>query len=405
MLTFVNISQMPPYLSASHFDDWLVKFNHSLAEIGLSKWDTHKHNISVELSNEKKNEQYGTLTIEELKDIIRTYWGNHKEIEEILDKIDNYDDYHKILQELMGVIYRIYPERDCRNPEELLALLEELEFEIPVLGEYINRQKLIILYIPNIEKAAVDHGNKPPYEFEKVFVHELFHAYHYGDYIEELAQRHDYTCKVVKESLASAFEWFYCVENKIKGDNELKNSWYKYSMLFYPYSGARRLLSEVGSLTGRYCLNSKKFREIYEESLKDMDCALRDLLYSYEFYRIKNLIHIYKKKTNTDLRQAFDKLMKMDDIGVIAHREITSIIRQPKNRRLIQLLLDLDYSYEHFHATQYPILSTAPMLDRSGRVKSYSKAVHRIGKKEYFLTQQWNTKQIDLLLDWIWAHR
>ena len=108
-----------------------------------------------------------------------------------------------------------------------------------------------------------------------------------------------------------------------------------------------------------------------------------------------------KQKT----KRSFDTLMKQDLISVIAQREITSIIRQKKNRRLIPQLMDLNYSNKNFHATQYPILATAPMLDSAGREKSYADPVLRIGKTNYYLTAQWNKDHLDLLLDWIWQHR
>ena len=126
----LDATRMPAYLRAGHFIAWLKKFNELLNKIGLLEWNFSKANINIEFSNEEKKKLYGTLTIEELKEIICDSWGVHKEIEEILDKIDNYDDYHKLLQELMGAIYRIYPERDCRNPEELHTLLEELAMQL-----------------------------------------------------------------------------------------------------------------------------------------------------------------------------------------------------------------------------------------------------------------------------------
>ena len=126
-------------------------------------------------------------------------------------------------------------------------------------------------------------------------------------------------------------------------------------------------------------------------------------LVEYE-YKIKNLI-LYREKevVVTNLRKAFDTLMKQDTIGKIAQREIPAIIR--KNRLIIPMLLDLNYSKTHFHTTQYPILATKPMIDGSGVNRSYSKPVHIIGKTKYYLNSQWDKKQFNLLLDWIWANR
>ena len=163
--------------------------------------------------------------------------------------------------------------------------------------------------------------------------------------------------------------------------------------MVYPYSGAQYLIDSASLL-----LIDFDFCNVFQMSLTDMDGALRVLLPLHLFYAIKNHKAI-------DMRLAFDKLMKKDPIGVIAHREITSIIRKPENRLLIPDLMDLSYSNKHFHATQYPILAIAPMLDKAGRKKSYSDPVHSYGKKEFYLTQQWSEDQLDLLLDWIWEHR
>ena len=291
----IDTTQMPSYLRNAHFIAWLRKFNQLLVKIGLPEWKLAKLDLSVVFSDEEKTERFGSLTIEELKEIIRDTWGTSEEIEEILEKINSIEDYREFIQELMSAIHHICSGNDYTNPEYLYSYLEELEFDMPVLGRYINDEKLIVLYIPNIERAAVEHGNTSSREIEKVFIHELFHAYHYNNDKGELISRHDYTSKVVKESLASAFEWLYCVENNIKGEDELRSSWYNHSVVFYPYSGAVGLLSEIGRFTGKYCLNSKKFCDVFEKSLKDVDSALRVLLDSYNFYRIKNSIQIRKK--------------------------------------------------------------------------------------------------------------
>ena len=405
----IDTAFMPSYLRKAHFAVWLRKFGQLLDKIidsRFPKWNCYRANISIEFSDEEKANRYGSLTIDEVKEIIRDTWGKHKEIEEILSKISSLDDYRKLIQELMGAIHLIYRNEECESPEKLHSLLNEMEFEMPVLGEYINEDKKIILYTINIEKAADKCGNIPSREFEKVFIHELFHAYHYLDDKEELLKRRDYTASVVKESLASAFEWFYCVENKIKGADELKSSWDKHSVVFYPYSGAKNLLSETTKrfASWEHPLDTTEFRAIFAYSLDNMDSALRHLLDSHDFYKIKNLILYREKKAGVlNSRKAFDDLMKQDAIGEIAHREIPSIIR--KNRLLIPQLMDLDYSKNNFHATQYPILSTSPMLDKAGRKKSYSDPVHTIGNQEFYLSAQWNEKQLDFLLDWIWANR
>lgn len=407
MFTFVNISQMPSYLSKSLFDDSLGNFNHLLVKIGLSPWNIYKHDISIAFSNEKKRKQYGTLTIEELKDIIRDIWGNHKEIEEILDKIDTHDAYRKCIQELIHNIYLIYPDRNCKNPEELYAFLEDVAFEISVLGEYFDNEKRIVLYTLNIEKAADDHSNPLPLEFEKVFIHELFHAYHYGDYIEELVERHDYTSLVVVESLASAFEWAYCEENKIAGSDDLQNSWFNYPIIRYPYSGAKRLLSDVTPLAGHHSLNNKKFSEVYNKSLTDMDGALRILLLSYDFYRIKNLIYSHKKEivvksktcsTYTD----FCIAMKEKKLGQIVKEEIPPIIS--KNPSLANDLLEEKYCRKNFSISASMLSDTQVFLPCGDR-KYYANPMVNANGNMYYLYMHWRESHRKAVLNWIWTHR
>lgn len=407
----LDTDQIPPYLRSEHFAIWIHKFNHVLEKIGLSAWRYADIELNIRFSNERKTDSYGSLTISELKETIRGTWGTSKEIEDILSKINNKEDFRKLIQELMGVLCRLCHDDDPRNPEEIYSYLNELIFEVVVLGEYIHTTQEIVLYTKNIEDAAEKNGNSVTREFEKVFAHELFHAYHYANDKREMINRQDYTSKVVKESLASAFEWFYCDENKINGADRLKSSWYDNRVFYYPYSGARTLLSATGRFSEFYCLNRKKFSEIYNKSLEDMDDAMRRLLDSYDFYEIKNAGQIKRKivkKTvvKSDLRAAFDELMKQDKIAIIAQREIPSIIRQSKNRLLIPCLLDIDYCNRTFNLTQYPVLATSPMYDDSGRVRSYIDPVLRLGKTNYYLCAQWDkNRHLEPLLDWIWENR
>jgi hypothetical protein len=407
----LNTDQMPSCLRSEHFAIWIHKFNRVLEKIGLSAWRYADIEVNIQFSNERKTDSYGTLTISELKTIIRETWGTSKEIEDILSKINNKEDCRKLIQELMGVLCSIRHDDDPRNPEEIYSYLNDLIFEVSVLGEYIHKTQEIVLYTKNIEDAAEKNGNSVSREFEKVFAHELFHAYHYANDKGELINRHDYTSKVVKESLASAFEWFYCEENKINGADRLKSSWYDNRVFYYPYSGARNLLSATGGFSECNCLNRRKFSDIYNKSLEDMDDAMRRLLDSYDFYEIKNAGQIKRKivkkpVVKSDLRATFDELMKQDKIAIIAQREIPSIIRQSKNRLLIPCLLDIDYCYRTFNLTQYPVLATSPMYDDSGRVRSYIDPVLRLGKTNYYLCAQWDkNRHLEPLLDWIWENR
>lgn len=128
-------------------------------------------------------------------------------------------------------------------------------------------------------------------EYEHIFAHELFHAIHYYFGKTELAKRLDYTSRVVKESLASYFEYTYCdLKNFYNTKCALKEDWDEISVVDYPYSGAR------------YFLGDSHFNDILKISTKDMDKALRELMTRYagpkcsikqlsvieKFYGVKN---------------------------------------------------------------------------------------------------------------------
>lgn len=391
---------MPPYLKTVHFVTWLRKFNQLINKIGLPGWDTSEIDVNVQFSSEEKTETYGTMSLNEVKDKIRRKWKLDKRAEETLSQIRDIDVYYNE-QWSSPLAEEIHITNEEDSYEKIRKILDELfgkvYFTKRILGKYCHTSKTIVLYVKNIECTNVA-GRTTTQNFELTFIHELFHAYHYRDNKREIRLRLDYTSTVIKESFAAAFEWNYCIEYKIAGDSDLRRDWENHSVLVYPYSAAQHLVDWMG-----YTLIATDFCVIFKESLIDMDQALRILL-PLDFYDIKNLIHYLEKEVVvTDLRKAFDTLMKQDTIGKIAQREIPAIIR--KNRLIIPMLLDLNYSKTHFHTTQYPILATKPMIDGSGVNRSYSEPVHIIGKTKYYLNSQWDKKQLDFLLDWIWANR
>ena len=405
MFTFVKL---PSYLSARNFNEWYTKISTTAKNIGLSV--PVSDDLMISFSDTEKTRIFGSLSVEEAKNKIREKWNISERANDLLDGLQTPEDFHESqlaspLAEEISAANRDRKETYESVRAQLEDIFDMVAFKQLILGEYIH-PKIIVLYTKNIEHTQKAPGEKRTLEqiYEEVFAHEMFHAYHYQNEPEELVERMDYTSRVVKESLAAAFEWAYCVENKIPNADDLRYDWDRYSVITYPYSGAKHLLQPVPH-KAMVCLDKTAFCDVFHTSLVDMDRALR-MLVSDEFYRIKNLIHYREKKViSTDLRAAFDTLMKQDLISVIAQREITSIIRQKKNRRLIPQLMDLNYSNKNFHATQYPILATAPMLDSAGREKSYADPVLRIGKTNYYLTAQWNKDHLDLLLDWIWQHR
>ena len=378
--------KMPPDLSADLFSAWYDRISNIAKNIGL--FDPVRSDVIVVFSDKEKKCVFGSLSVEEAKNKIRKRWNLGERADNLLNELRVPEDFYgsQMISTLAEDICASNRERG-ENYESVRSGLKEIfemvAFEQLVLGEYIYPE-IIILYTKNIEQTQRAKGEKRTLAevYEEVFAHEMFHAYHYQDKTEELIERMDYTSRVVKESLAAAFEWKYCVEYKIPNADALRYEWGTYPVTTYPYSGAGNLLKPVPH-KAMVCLDEAAFCDVFYRSQVDMDRALR-MLVPNEFYNIKNLVHYREIKVmSTDLRAAFDTLMKQDAISVIAQREISSIIRQKKNRRLIPQLMDLVYSNEHFHATQYPILATSPMIDPAGRVKSYADPVLRIGKKNF----------------------
>ena len=405
MFTFINKKQMPIYLNEAQFKQWGMYFNQLILKIGLHTLGFD--DLGIEFSNDEETSRYGALFIQELKKLIREIWGTNEEIERVLQKIEDYNDYKKLIQELANIINGIRNSNpEVENSEILYAFLKELEFECSVVGRYIHNEKKIVLFTKNIENVAKIHENTPEQEFEKVFIHELFHAYHYKNDAGEIVKRKDYTSKVVKESLASAFEWFYCIENKINGYDELRNSWWEHSVVVYPYSGALDLLETRGGLSLCYDLNTKKFCQVFEKSLLDMDGALRILLESYDFYGIKNASFYFKEirtkvRTSTVKRVEFDSMWSGMSVGKIAKQAIPPIIQ--KKPHLVSSLMDRDYCAKTFDFDSYTILSHARIY-RGGNYRYFPEVV-TVGTTDYYLCSQWYEKSRQPLLDWIWINK
>ena len=393
----IDATSMPSCLREAHFDVWAQKFNQLIKKIGLTEWDFSESTIHIKFSNKEETKNYGNMSLDEAKDIIRKKWKLDERAEELLSQIHdigtlNSEQWSSHLAEVIHVSNREY------SYDEIRKILDELfgrvYFAKRILGEYRHSERTILLYAKNIDLTCVA-GRTLEQSFELTFIHELFHAYHYRRNDRELRRRRDYTSDVVKESLAATFEWAYCVEYKIAGDSDLRRDWETHSVLAYPYSGAQHLID-----WNVYTLQDTSFCAIFRESLYDMDGALRTLLV-LDFYNVKNIVlYLEKEVMVTDSRKAFDALMG-DDVGIIAQREIPIIVK--KNKSLREKLLDTGYCKTTFKIS-YPVLSlTREFL--SGQYRYYEDSIVYHGK-EYFLCSEWDKKRhLNLLLDWLWANR
>lgn len=390
----------PTYLNDADFFAWLGKFQKTISEIGLPTIALDE--LTVEFSNEEEKLPYGSLSVDDLKKIIRDTWGIHKEIEKILNKINDRSACERALEPLMCAIRETHSgESNSVSAQELFDKMNDLEFEADVLGLYYPKDKRIVLYTKNIEKAASKNGNTNKQEFEAVFIHELFHAYHYANDKGELVYRCDYTAKVVKESLASAFEWYYREQYRIGGADELSYTWDSYPVYHYPYSGAKHLMERT-YLPMR--LQKSKIRNIFNISLNNVDDAMRALLSSRDFYAIKNSTSvIYKTKPTTVSKKSGKSRATVvtvgvysENVGKIAKREIPKVLNAKPY--LVSDLLDKNYCQKVF-GTQKAVLSTVQVGYASGTYY-YTKKISVDGK-DYYLFKHWREEHRQPLLDWV----
>ena len=274
----IDTTNMPTYLSEYLIvTDWYIDFL-AFFECLLNKelkFDKFS-NVIVEFSNDIIKEKFG-IPFEKIKKIIIKKYGNNKEINEILDKLKEGINPNYIGQ-LAEIICHYNHNVDYNTvKDELESLFELFGCTSTILGQYINNTKTIILYTKAIEECATRNELEKEEVFKSTFIHEFFHAAHYIDAdSEEIIKRNDYTSKIVKESLASRFEAFYCKILGITYYKLIEDSWNRYSVFVYPYSGAKFIES------------STSFSKIYELSISDMDGALRLLLPKDEFYAFKN---------------------------------------------------------------------------------------------------------------------
>ena len=166
--------------------------------------------------------------------------------------------------------------------ERIKEIASSVKLYCSRLGEYRNATQEIVLYTKNIESSC-ENSSEYLKAFEKTFAHELFHFWHYTFlYLEkkdeDILNRIDATSKVIKESLASYFEYSYCNTHGIPFDKYAM--WFKHEPSFFPYAGAKSIE------------NNEQFYNIFKLS-SDFDAALRTLFSKNnedceQFYKIKN---------------------------------------------------------------------------------------------------------------------
>ena len=170
-----------------------------------------------------------------------------------IGKGDRVTDYYRNLAE-NGNARRL---EDSLNPELLEEHLpivgdswlegDDLCFASTILGEFYEKEMLIVLYRNAIDDYAREGGYNWLAILNAVLAHEFFHAYHFLD-CRLRHQNWNYKAKsadIVKESLASAFEYTILrSDGEFRACRDWTAFWELVDVNAYPYSGALGLLDE-----------------------------------------------------------------------------------------------------------------------------------------------------------------
>ena len=306
----MKIVNIPSDLTQQDVDRWIGKIEQSLNAIFGSRFlsnfiDELRYaydGYTLEFSNDEPPlEEDEPITLSEAKadllNILATRPDNAEGDEFIKDLIQRIEEAETAgqLHECASAIAESCASSRGDYPRIMEAIEDLLGRTIAVgqsnrlftLGCYFHDKKKIVLYVKAISPNGTAAGLPL---FEEVFAHETFHAYHYyacehasqDPFFQELPCRKDYTSRVVKESLAAFFEFYYCGRNGIATDIDM--DWRRNEVTSYPYSGARYL-----SLPGSGVSASPL--DVFEASLRDADKALRLLLEADmdAFYDVKNV--------------------------------------------------------------------------------------------------------------------
>ena len=307
----MNIVNIPSYLKPAHVDQWIYRLEQSLDSFFGMNYDSSflakLRQYTLEFSDELIWEDGKPISLDDaktaLKDLLAKHSGRAEDDENIKDLIRHIEEAETAeeLKEYASWIAEYCASGDTREEgsesydeikESILNLLSRViavgqRNRLYILGRYYHSNRKIVLYVQAINPSDIA---APLPLFEEVFAHEAFHAYHYyacdiaskNAFLQELLCRYDYTSKVVKESLAAFFEFYYCDRNGIPTD--IDNDWQTNPVYIYPYSGAKYL-----SLSGNGASASPL--DVFEASLRDVDKALRLLLEADmdAFYDVKNV--------------------------------------------------------------------------------------------------------------------
>ena len=259
--------------------------------------------LNIKLSEDILYESYGAS----LKDIRKMLDDIIKDIpdkrliilKEMLDKINGIKEL-EVGSEIRRYINDIHPEN-----EKVRKLLGQIENKQSlVLGRFYpskdtNKLGNIILYPRAIAISKRTKASSFDTVFWATFAHEIFHAYHYGAFVQiGKTDRWDDSlyrseCKIVKESLAAAFESkfvFQCESDGIipcdlsKGlRREFEYEWLDNDVLDWPYSGALGIIREELP-----AFDFPLFTKLIECSLEDWELPAEAIMAGYYTVKVEH---------------------------------------------------------------------------------------------------------------------
>ncbi|MBO4862417.1 MAG: hypothetical protein J5535_05930 [Firmicutes bacterium] len=220
-------------------------------------------------------------------------------LKEMLDKINGIKEL-EVGFEIRRYINDIHPEN-----EKVRKLLGQIENKQSlVLGKFIpskGTDKLgnIILYPKAIAISKRTKASSFDTVFWTTFAHEIFHAYHYGAFVQNgKADRWNDSLngtesKMVKESLAAAFESKFVFQCESDGSiphdlskglrRELEYEWIDNDLLDWPYSGALGIIREELP-----AFDFPLFTKLIECSLEDWELPAEAIMAGYYTLKVEH---------------------------------------------------------------------------------------------------------------------
>lgn len=249
----------------------------------------NKGNITYEFSPEIKINKYGVFSDKEVIETIKEANIKDKNIKTYVDDLyerficenKNENRIGEILEQLRKYVYEDEIYSDIYDLKCIIKKAEGRIKESFILGEYKDRK--ITFYIETIKNTAEVDDKFAEDNFRRVMAHEMFNAYHH--FIFDGAKTHlsrfnncEKQAQIVKESLASYFEYEACRCFKLSYEKQIESMWNNYSFEYCPCVGAKYINDYTKKELG---YKGTIVNKIIEDSKIDFIDAYYDIVHMY----------------------------------------------------------------------------------------------------------------------------